>query len=106
MGNAGISVKDDSLNTHIINNITNLPNYEIIFNFLVVIVEKFEREVYLELSAGMEGDKSKWCWNHGSEAEEREKSNAPRKLSVGRNGELKECWRYLNMPAHYVDGAF
>lgn len=35
-----------------------------------------------------------------------EKSNAPRKPSVGRNGELKECWRYLNEPAHYVDGAF
>lgn len=42
MGNAGISVEDDSLNTHIINNITNLPTYEIIFNFLVVLVEKSE----------------------------------------------------------------
>lgn len=59
MGNAGSSVKDDSLNIHTIINITNLPNCEIIFNFLVVIMEKFDREFHLELSVRMEGEESK-----------------------------------------------
>ena len=59
MGNIGSSVKDGSLNMHIISNIINIPNCEIIFNFLVVIMEKFDREAYPELSMGMEGEESK-----------------------------------------------